>query len=326
MRGAPAILVLLLAGPAGAAERVSSEDGKFSLEVGAPWSAERGIRGRSVELKDRDVSRLLVAGEWRDGAAPVPSEAQQARLQGAETASLPRQGKVPLRHARRPAKRGSRFQGWLSCGGDRFLFDAIVEREEQLWTTLETFACKAAAPSAGLDVGDTGWKITIPEGFKRLGLSVDGRGMWERDTRRQARGAGGVEWVDDKDHLRVMNGTETWSLSRPWPGTCTFGDAKSLTLEAPKLQEHRGKSGFLYACGYAGDNEQLSLAFDLIIDYDAELGEASFISLRLSHWGRDPKQVPLDRGLFARIVQSLERSRPAAAGPTAAPAAVPLLR
>ncbi len=307
------------------AERISSEDGKFSVEVSAPWDVERGLRGRSVELKSREENRVVIAGEWRDGAAPEPAAAQQARLKGAETASLPREGKVPLRYARRPSKRFNRLQGWLTCGGDRYLFDAVVQRDEWLWFVLDTFSCKAEAPAAGMSVGDTGWKIAIPPEFKQIGYSKDGRGMWERDRTRQR----GYTLEGDKDTLRIMSGTESWSLSRPWPGTCKFGDAKALTLESPRLQEHRGKNGFLYSCGFPdAPPEQASYAYDLIIDYDAALGQASFISLRMTHWSADGTPMLPDRALFSRVISSLERSRPEPAreAPQPAPAAVPLLR
>ncbi|MBI4348873.1 MAG: hypothetical protein HY553_18695 [Elusimicrobia bacterium] len=331
-------LVLLLAGllaAAAHAERVASEDGKFSVEFGAPWSVDNSVRDRAVWLDAKEKQSLVIVGEWRDGAAPVPPQAHQAAVKGAETATSPRPGRHGVRYARRPSERLQHLQGWLSCGGDRYLFDARVLKEKLAWSVVDSLECRPAPEARGLDIGTTGWRVSIPPGFRQIGDSTDGRGLWKRErdvAMRDPQGRPATVRVEDS--LWVMAGTETWSKVRPWPGTCKFANRHGVAVEPPVSRDHGGKTAFRYACGSSQEGaRQVSLAYDLVFDYDAALGVASFVTMRFDIGpGRGavwwPEEMIPDAATFAEVTQSLALSRPAPTGgaPHASGGAVPLLR
>ena len=310
---------------AASSERLPSDDGNFSIEAPPGWKAVRGKGGRVLDLKGPSFNRLLLVGEWRDGTVAAPTEEHQARLRGADSAALTRPGPVSMQYGRRPSKQGVHLQGRLACLGDKYIFDAVVEYEQTAWNSLETFACKGGATGAGtgIDVGETGWRVTIPPGFARKSPT-----FWTRDLETLFN-AEGRPIVTRSQHLQVTTGSQTWSVRRPWD-TCAFWNSDYVLLEPAEHALYRGKMTFLQRCVRRKDKGGETLAYDLVYDYDGALGQAAYITLRLEQWGeRRPDDPPFGATLLKAVIATLEPARKSDAlddsGPTP-PATVPLLR
>ena len=314
------------------AERVPSEDGAFSVEAPPRWTAVRGKGGRVLDLKGPSINRLLIVGEWRDGTVAAPAEEFQERLLGADSATLTRPDRPSIQYGRRPAKKGVHLQGRLTCSGGKYIFDAVVEYEQSAWTALDSFACKGGDSGAGIgvDIGESGWRVTIPPGFQRRSPT-----LWLRRIAQQGFNQIGLParyWRTQQ--LRVLTGSETWSSRRPWD-TCAFWDNSHALVEPARQELHRGKMSFLQKC--AANQRPSILVYDLIYDYDGALGQAAYITLRLqeywevgdeTYWQPEGEPVPDGAllGIIAATLEPGEKKKASDETEPASPAAVPLLR